>query len=161
MTIVIRKAERADFEMLYTIFRRTIIDSFSSILQPEALQSWIAKNSTEQYFSDHIENCRTIETQGVLAGFCITRDKTIDLLLVDSRHQRKGLGRMLLAYVERELFRLDPEITVDSFIANQKAEAFFLATGWRAGEEFEDKETSRRKRRYSKIKPAGQDDEFF
>lgn len=161
MTIVIRKAERTDFEMLYTIFRRTVIDSFSGILKTEALQSWIAKSSVEPYFSDNIQNCRTIETQGILAGFCITKHKSIDLLLIDSRHQRQSLGGMLLGYVEREMFRLEPEITADSFVENQKADAFFRATGWRAGEEFEDAETALRKRRYSKVKPAGQDDEFF
>ncbi|MEP3280271.1 MAG: GNAT family N-acetyltransferase [Stappiaceae bacterium] len=160
MTIVIRKAERTDFEMLFTISRRTIVDNFSSFLESETLQNWISKDSMEQYFSDNLDNCRTIETQGILAGFCVSKGKTIDLLLIDNRQQRRGLGAMLLGYVERELFRLDPELTTDSFVANQKADAFFLATGWRAGEEFEDTLTSRRKRRYSKIKPADQEEDF-
>ena len=81
-----------------------------------------------------METCRVAERDGDIVGFCITKGPLIDLLMVALAHQRRGVGRALLADAAARLFAEHAVIRLESFADNSAANAFYMSQGWRPDE---------------------------
>ncbi|MXW44570.1 MAG: GNAT family N-acetyltransferase [Gammaproteobacteria bacterium] len=53
---------------------------------------------------DELKAGRAMERDGDIVGFCVTMGPLVDLLMVAPAHQRRGIGRVLLADAEARLF---------------------------------------------------------
>jgi putative acetyltransferase len=67
---------------------------------------------------------------GKIIGCAVCRDNVIDLMMVDHAVHRQGLGTALLQHVEQMLLQSSPELRLESFEANEKANAFYRKNGW-------------------------------
>jgi len=84
-------------------------------------------------------------------GFAVCRDNTIDLIVVDYRHQRCGFGTQLLTHCESELFGAYPAIALRCFARNEQANRFFQKNGWIQTLAYRDKQIGVRTILYQKL----------
>lgn len=71
-------------------------------------------------------------------GFSILDGPTIDLMMVDPDHHRRGLGRLLLQDAEAALLDQYAHIRLESFADNAVANSFYEARGWQHGDQLTD-----------------------
>jgi Acetyltransferase (GNAT) domain len=78
-----------------------------------------------------------------IVGLIILDGPTLDLMIIDVDHQRRGLGRALLTQAEAMLFTRYEEIRLESFASNHTANAFYEACGWSAAGPLESESPAR------------------
>jgi GNAT superfamily N-acetyltransferase len=66
-----------------------------------------------------------------IVGYAVHRDDLIDLMMIDHTGHRQGLGTELLRHVEELLHERFEELRLESFEANEPANAFYRKHGWR------------------------------
>ncbi|MEU6985340.1 GNAT family N-acetyltransferase [Streptomyces sp. NPDC046324] len=71
-----------------------------------------------------------LEADGEVPGLMILDGATVDLMMIDVRSHRQGLGRVLLSRAEEMLFAEYAELRLESFAGNGAANAFYAACGW-------------------------------
>jgi GNAT superfamily N-acetyltransferase len=128
----VRPALVADLVGLQELARRTINASYRSFLGDEGVDWFISSGASD----DHIEiqfrqgrlHCMGVD--GQLVGLMILDGPTIDLLMIDVRRHRQGLGTVLLSRAEEMLFAQYEELRLESFADNRTANAFYGARGW-------------------------------
>ncbi|SCW78612.1 putative acetyltransferase [Paenibacillus tianmuensis] len=79
-----------------------------------------------------------IEEDGRVAGFVSMVDDYMAALFIDSRHQKKGLGKQLLAHVKQDR----TAIRLQVYRQNEQAVRFYEKQGFRIEEETIDEATS-------------------
>ena len=138
MRIEIRQAESSDVDRLKALSRRTIEESYVPFLGDEVVENYIASGAVDQYVENHIQNCCVILAADVLAGFSVCKRNLIDLMMIDRKYQRQGLGTRLLKFVEYVLFTSFDELKLESFEPNSQANSFYTKNGWVGGETYLD-----------------------
>jgi ribosomal protein S18 acetylase RimI-like enzyme len=128
----IRRALPDDLEALIDLSRRTIRASYRAFLGDAAVDAFLDSGAADRYVREHRERCTVISIDvGRVVGYAACRGSLIDLMLIDPAFQRQGLGTALLHAVERALRPGHPELRLESFAANQPANAFYRKNGWR------------------------------
>ena len=150
MTAAIRRARQADFDQLVAVSTRTIRACYTGFLGEDAVEGWLGSGAVDDYFRSCLADCTVLETESVLAGFSVAKGALIDLMMIDWRRHRQGMGSLLLDHVETDLFKAHPELRLESFADNGPANAFYESRGWRPGSRFEDKEAGVAKIEFSK-----------
>jgi ribosomal protein S18 acetylase RimI-like enzyme len=141
MTTVIRSARKSDHDVLVSISTRTIRASYIPFLGKDAVEGWLEGGTVDGYFTEKLADCRIMEANGEIVGFCVALGGFIDLMMIDSERHREGFGQALLSHVESEAFRSHDELSLESFRDNQRANAFYAAQGWSEGAPFDDADT--------------------
>lgn len=131
MEITIRAAHANDIKALVDLERRTVSAQYRAFMEDESVDGFIESGAIDQYVVDTIDQCMVILVDGVVAGCCVTKDNLIDLMMIDHRMHRAGLGTHLLKHVEVVLFGRYDELVLESFEDNQQADAFYRKNGWR------------------------------
>ena len=152
--INIRPARSADRAKLVSISVRTIRASYTGFLGRVAVEAWLASGAVEAYPDQHRAECRVVEEQGQVVGYCVTKGEVIDLLMIDSKRHREGFGRCLLDHIEAELFTAHPVLRLESFADNRPTNAFYVAQGWTLREQFKDPEAGVSKVKFTKRRPG-------
>ena len=152
--ITIRPARNADRAKLVSISTRTIRASYTGFLGRVAVEAWLASGAVEAYLDQHRAECRVVEEEGQVVGYCVTKGEVIDLLMVDSKRHREGFGRFLLDHIEAELFNAHPVLRLESFADNRPTNAFYVAQGWTLREQFKDPEAGVSKVTFAKRRPG-------
>ena len=58
------------------------------------------KSGMRPHVDAHLGACRVAEREGDIVGFCVTKGPLVEVLMVAPAHQRRGIGRVLLADAE-------------------------------------------------------------
>ncbi|MGH3661999.1 MAG: GNAT family N-acetyltransferase, partial [Micromonosporaceae bacterium] len=92
--------------------------------------------ASDAHVKNHLErggvHC-LISQESRIIGFSILDGPTVDLMMVDPEHHRRGLGRLLLRHAETALLGQYSTIRLESFADNSAANSFYEACGWLPG----------------------------
>ncbi len=146
----IRPARADDLAALQALARRTIDTCYRSFLGDEAVDWFIGSGASDEHVRAALEkggvHCLVDpegpedqedgegKAGGALVGFSIVDGPTVDLMMVDPDHQRRGLGRRLLSHAQGLLLAEYRTIRLETFTSNTRAVAFYEACGWEQGE---------------------------
>ena len=152
--LTIRPAGENDRDVLVALATCTARTNYTPFLGRHAIEAWIARAGVTDHVDPHLGTCRVAERDGGIVGFCVTKGPLIDLLMVAPTHQRRGIGRALLADAEARLFAEHPAIRLESFADNPAANAFYMSQGWQPGELVADRDTGIRTIGFAKRRAA-------
>lgn len=138
MSTLIREALASDVGELIDLSHRTIRASYRPFLGDEAVDAFLGSGAAGRYVAENVGRCSVIVRDGRVVGYAVCRDDLIDLMMIDHASHRQGLGTELLHWVEEELGRRYEELRLESFEANQPANAFYRKNGWREGHPYFD-----------------------
>lgn len=118
--------------VLKDIARRTIDARYRSFLGDEGVDWFLDSGAADSHLETHFQqgHLSCLEVDGGLVGLLILDGPTVDLMMIDVRSHRQGLGRVLLAHAEDTLFTRYDELRLESFAGNAAANAFYTACGW-------------------------------
>ncbi|MFC9683764.1 GNAT family N-acetyltransferase [Streptomyces sp. NPDC056948] len=135
----IRPATGADLDDLQVLARRTIDACYRAFLGDEAVDWFIGSGASDAHVESHLGTggVQCLSQEGRIIGFSILDGSTIDLMMIDPDHHRRGLGRLLLRHAEEALLARYPTIRLESFADNAAANSFYEACGWRHGDRLE------------------------
>ena len=152
--LTIRPAGENDRDALVALAICTARTNYTPFLGRDAIETWIAGGGVTDHVDTHFGACRVAEQDGDIVGFCVTKGPLIDLLMVAPPHQRRGIGRALLADAEARLFAEHAAIRLESFADNSAANAFYMSQGWQPGELVADQDTGIRTIGFAKRRTA-------
>ena len=122
----IRRYEPPDFDAVNDLWRRSRLRAFPDL---QARKGHTAEED-RAYFRDVVlvrHDVWVVELDGRVAGFLAIAGDFIDQLYVDPDHQRKGLGRTLIAHARR----LSPSgLRLSTFQINHAGRAFYEGQGF-------------------------------
>ncbi|MET8312300.1 GNAT family N-acetyltransferase [Micromonospora sp. NPDC005173] len=129
---VVRPALIEDLVALQELARRTIDASYRSFLGNEGVDWFINSGASDDHIESHFRQGHVycLEADGGIVGLMILDGPTVDLMMIDVRHHRQGLGKVLLSRAEEVLFTQYRVIRLETFVGNKAAIAFYEACGW-------------------------------
>ena len=98
--LTIRPARENDRDALVALAIGTIRTNYTPFLDRDAVEEWIASGGVTEHVDAHLGACRVAEREGDIVGFCVTKGPLVEVLMVAPAHQRRGIGRVLLADAE-------------------------------------------------------------
>lgn len=141
MKTLIRKALTSDVGVLIDLSRRTISANYRPFLGDRAVDGFLESGAADRYVQDNLSCCSVIVRDGQVVGYAVCRDNLIDLMMIDHALHRQGLGTELLHRVEELLGLRYEELRLESFEANQPANAFYRKSGWLEVSRYFDKDS--------------------
>ena len=126
----IRPAVPRDAKGLIELSLRTIRASYASFLGGAAVEAFIASGAVEEFVRDNVAGALVVTLDDELAGYAVSTDGHVDELMIDVRFHRRGLGSLLLAHLEGDLFKNHDELVLESFRDNNQANGFYHRHGW-------------------------------
>jgi len=139
--ILIRKAQPADLPTMQEIARRTIDKCYRSFLWNDGVDWFINSGESDRELQKHIRNCDVLLKDNVIVAFTIYFKDLIHLMMIEVSLHRTGLGSVLLAHSENQLFkRRISNIRLETFEGNHQAINFYQKNGWSITRKREDKE---------------------
>lgn len=151
----IRPAGEKDRDALVALAICTARTNYTPFLGRDVIETWIAGGGVMDHVDTHLGACRVAERDGDIVGFCVTKGPLIDLLMVAPAHQRRGIGRVLLADAEARLFAEHAAIRLESFADNSAANAFYKSQGWQPYDLVAGQDTGISKIGFAKRRAAG------
>ena len=136
----IRQADPRDVEGLIEISLRTIRASYASFLGRAAVEAFIGSGAVEKFVRDNVAIAVVVTLDDELAGYAVSTGDHVDELIIDVAFHRRGLGSMLLAHLERELFKGHDALMLESFRDNDQANAFYDKHGWQVTGAYRDQD---------------------
>ena len=135
----IRPATGEDLADLQALARRTIDTCYRGFLGDEAVDWFIGSGASDAHVKSHLERggVHCLGQDGRILGLSILDGRTVDLMMVDPDHHRRGLGRLLLRHAEEALLAQYPTIRLETFPDNARAKSFYEACGWGLGDRLE------------------------
>ena len=128
--IVIRKAQTDDLPIMQDIAKRTIDKCYRSFLGGEGVDWFINSGESDRELEKHLDNCDVLLKGDEIIAFTIYFDNLIHLMMVDVFVHRLGIGSLLLAHSEKQLFKNDNStIRLETFEGNKQAISFYLKMG--------------------------------
>ncbi|WP_328474991.1 GNAT family N-acetyltransferase [Actinoplanes sp. NBC_00393] len=136
---VVRLAVADDLGALQRLARRTIDASYRSFLGDDSVDWFINSGASDDHIEGHFRQGHVycLEAEKEIVGLTILDGPTIDLMMIDIGHQRRGWGRVLLARAEEALFARYRDIRLETFAGNTAAIGFYEACGWLRGGQLE------------------------
>ncbi|MFF4869366.1 GNAT family N-acetyltransferase [Streptomyces sp. NPDC000961] len=151
----LRPATGEDLADLQALARRTIDTCYRGFLGDEAVDRFIGSGASDAHVRTHLEqgevHCLTQDNR--IVGFSVLDGPTVDLMMIDPDHHRRGLGRVLLRHAEETLLARHSTVRLKTFPENTRAVAFYEACGWTSGGRLEDEGPT--KAEYTKSRTAG------
>lgn len=136
---LIRPARAEDLDALQALARRTIDTCYRGFLGDEAVDRFLGSGASDAHVRTHVERGGTyrLDLDGRLVGVSVLDGSTVDLMMVDPDHHRRGLGRLLLRHAEDTLLAVHPVIRLETFPDNTAARSFYEACDWVLAERLE------------------------
>ncbi|MGV9690807.1 N-acetyltransferase family protein [Streptomyces sp. NPDC003444] len=131
----LRPATGEDLADLQALARRTIDTCYRGFLGDEAVDWFIGSGASDAHVKTHLEQgeVHCLTQDGRIVGFSILDGPTVDLMMIDPDHHRRGLGRVLLRHAEETLLARHSTVRLETFPENTRAVAFYEACGWTLG----------------------------
>ena len=136
----IRRAEPRDVEELIELSLRTIRASYSSFLGGPAVEAYIRSGAVEMFVRDNIAVAIVVTLDDEPAGYAVATGDHLDMLMIDVSFHRQGLGSLLLANLELEVFSSHGAVVLESFRDNDQANSFYRKHGWQLAGTYRDDE---------------------
>ena len=136
----IRSANEADIDQIVEMSVRTIRARYPAFLGPDAVEAFIDSGAVDEFVYGTIERASVAVIDEIVVGHAVGTDNHIDLLMVDERLHRQGLGTGLLRRIEDFLFARHEVLELESFRDNQQANTFYRNHGWEVVDSFRDEE---------------------
>ncbi|BCL18269.1 GNAT family N-acetyltransferase [Streptomyces tuirus] len=135
----IRPATGEDIDALQALARRTIDTCYRGFLGDEAVDWFIGSGASDAHVKSHLEQggVHCLSQDGRIVGLSVLDGPTVDLMMVDPDHHRRGLGRLLLRHAEGTLLAQYSTIRLETFPDNARAKSFYEACGWVLGDRLE------------------------
>ncbi|WP_230688907.1 GNAT family N-acetyltransferase [Micromonospora sp. WMMD558] len=135
----IRPGTGEDLNELQALARRTIDTRYRGFLGDEGVDWFIGSGAADAHVASHLQRggVLCLSQEGRIVGFAILDGPTIDLMMIDPDHHRRGLGRLLLRHAEETLLAQHSTIRLESFADNTAANSFYEACGWVHGDQLE------------------------
>ena len=130
--IEIRPGQSNDTPDLVKACKRTLRACYTPFLGRTSVEAWIA-SELDSYLSVHSDDTWVATVGGTMCGCSVVTGQHLAFLLVDVGEQRRGIGTLLLRHAEELVFRRHDEIHLESFVANDRANAFYERCGWSRG----------------------------
>ena len=105
-----RPALLEDLVALQELARRTIDASYRSFLGNEGVDWFINSGASDDHIERHFRQGHVycMEADREIVGLMILDGPTVDLMMIDVRRHRQGLGKLLLSRAEEVLFSQYP-----------------------------------------------------
>ena len=136
----IRPSRPTDAKAIIELSLRSIRASYSSFLGEDAVETFIGSGAVEEFVSETIERGVVVTLGSDVAGYAVGNGNHIDQLVIDERFHRRGLGSILLAHLETQLFEEHDALQLESFRDNDQANAFYRQNGWQRTGEYRDRD---------------------
>ncbi|WP_308295121.1 GNAT family N-acetyltransferase [Streptomyces sp. Tu10] len=135
----IRPATGEDLGELQALARRTIDTCYRGFLGDGAVDWFIGSGASDEHVRSHLERggVHCLSQDGRIVGLSILDGRTVDLMMVDPDHHRRGWGRLLLRHAEETLLARYSTIRLETFPDNAGAKSFYEACGWVLAERLE------------------------
>ena len=156
MNALIRKAQAWDILMLIDLSHRTINASYRAFLGEMAVDAFLGSGAADRYVEENLDRCLVSLEDETIVGYAVFRDNLIDLMMIDHTRHRQGLGTHLLRYLETLLFERHDDLRLESFVANQPANAFYRRNGWLEVSSCFDNASGTNKVIFQKWRPEGE-----
>ena len=140
MRAYVRWAEPGDVEPLIELSLRTIRASYPGFLGETAVEAFIGTGAVEGFVRETIGRALVVTIEDEVAGHAVGTGHHVDLLMIDERFHRRGLGTLLLARLEEHLFSEHDSLELESFRDNDQANGFYRKHGWQVTGAFRDEE---------------------
>ncbi|MEU6450734.1 GNAT family N-acetyltransferase [Streptomyces sp. NPDC046979] len=128
----VRPAAGEDIDDLQALARRTIDLCYRGFLGDEAVGRFIDSGASDAHVKSHLEQggVHCLRQGDRIVGLTILDGPTVDLIMVDPDHHRRGLGRLLLQHAEETLLAQYSTIRLETFADNARAKSLYEACGW-------------------------------
>ena len=136
----IRRSSSTDANAVIELSLRSIRASYSRFLGEDAVENFIGSGAVEEFISQTIEQGVVVTLGSEIAGYAVGSGNHVDELVIDERFHRRGLGSLLLAHLEAQLFGEHDTLELESFRDNDTANAFYRRNGWQTTREYRDQE---------------------
>ena len=133
-----KQAKKTDLEVIITIAKKTIDQSYRYFLGDETVENYLSSRRLEKYLTKNIDKTWVSLLSDKIVGFSICIENVIDFVLIDADYQRQGLGTQLLQHCETMLFENHSVIALESYEKNTKATDFYLVNDWTKTEKYRD-----------------------
>jgi ribosomal protein S18 acetylase RimI-like enzyme len=152
--IQIRDAIQTDVEDLIALSRENISKIYATFLGIETVDSYLQSGAVEQYLEENLSTCLVLVGDDSIVGYSVPKRDLIDLMMVDARYHRRGLGTVLLRHMEDTLFQTYRSLKLESFEANLAANSFYRKNGWAEVRTFTDEPSGIDKIEFNKSRPT-------
>lgn len=152
MDIHFRIGMPADLEALIALSRENISEAYASFLGKETVDAYLQSGAVKRYLAENVSDCTVIVCGSKIVGYSVQKQNLIDLMMIDLRHQRRGLGTALLQRMEDTLFQSHQSLRLESFKENAAANAFYRKNGWLEFRTFREEESGIEKIEFRKSK---------
>ena len=105
MRAYVRWAQPSDVAALIELSLRTTRASYAGFLGETAVEAFIGTGAVDGFVRETIGRALVVTFEGEVAGYAVGTAHHVDLLMIDERLHRQGLGTLLLARLEEHLFR--------------------------------------------------------
>lgn len=136
----LRRATLDDVDQLVALSHKTILAKYASVIGREAVESYVASGAVPNYYRERNAHCTVAIIDDVPIGVVATKDGMVDLMMVTLEHHRSGIGAVLLAAAEQQLFTDYDTLSLDCFRDNHQAVSFYKKYGWTIERDFVDEE---------------------
>ncbi|MFI8513224.1 GNAT family N-acetyltransferase [Streptomyces sp. NPDC085460] len=135
----VRPATLEDLGALQALARRTIDTCYRGFLGDEAVDWFLGSGASDAHVKTHLEQggAHCLVQDGRIVGLSILDGPTVDLMMIDPEHHRRGLGGFLLRHAEETLLPRYATVRLETFTSNTAAVSFYEACGWLRGEPLE------------------------
>jgi len=128
--IRIRPAVAADLAELMSLSHRTIGAAYRPVLGDAAVDEYLNSGEAGRFLEHSFSRCQALLADGAVVGCAVSDGPLIALMMIDSEHQRRGLGTKLLEYMEQQMFPRHERLILESFENNDMANRFYRKNGW-------------------------------
>jgi len=130
----IRKARRSEIEEIVQLAYSTFDKAYRPFLGDHNVDWYINNSELRKEILNHFSDLRLLIVNDKIAGFIIYFENFIHIMMIDTSEHHGGLGSYLLKAAEKELFKTNKHIKLQSFVGNTIATNFYLKNGWVKGE---------------------------
>ena len=130
----LRKAHRAELKNIVSLANKTFSTFYRPFLGDHNVDWYVNSGELKREIVKHANDLYVLEMNDDIKGYIIYFDDFIHIMMVDEDAHRAGMGSYMLTAVEKELFKKNDSIKLQSFANNDIATKFYLKNGWKKGQ---------------------------
>ncbi|WP_339228731.1 GNAT family N-acetyltransferase [Oceanobacillus sp. FSL K6-2867] len=104
--------------------------NYTSFLGEDNVNYFINSGMSDKEINDHLDNMIVCEYNDEVVGICVYLDDLLHLIMVKYGYQGQGIGKVIIDYVENEMFKKHKIIKLETFEKNYPTITFYKKNGW-------------------------------
>ena len=126
----VRKVTLEDIPQLKEMVRNTTRHCYADFIRPDLFEDYMNKGNSDKYIDRDSDKCYLAVEEGKNVGMFIMNQDELFMIAVNHEYLREGYGSKILAHVERELFKTNDIIKLETIVENTRAINFYKKQGW-------------------------------